>query len=196
MDLERIKPWNWFKHEDQLASQIPVSKNDKKTTLSQSASEHPLMHLHREMDRLFDNVWRSFGVDTQSGFSRMPSLFDRELASNSLLGDYRVSLDIAGSDNEYEVSVDLPGLTEDDIKVEVTGNVLTVRGQKEDVSENKEKQFYRMERSYGSFQRTLSLPDDANSSDITASMKDGVLKITVPRRETEKADVKRIPIGH
>jgi HSP20 family protein len=196
MDLERIKPWNWFKHEDQLASQIPVSKSNTKTALSQSASAHPLMQLHREMDRLFDNVWRTFGVDTPLGFSHMPSLFDRELVSNSLLGDYRVSLDIVGSDNEYEVSVDLPGLTEDDIKVEVTGNVLTVRGQKEDVSENKEKQFYRMERSYGSFQRTLSLPDDADSSDITASMKDGVLKITVPRHETEKADVKRIPIGH
>ena len=122
------------------------------------------------------------------------SLMGSNLLGGSLLGDYRAKLDVSGNNNEYEVSIDLPGFSEDDIEIELNGNILTVKGQKEEKNESKEKQYYRIERSSGSFQRTLSLPEDANRDDISANMKNGLLVITIPRKELPKDDVKRISI--
>jgi HSP20 family protein len=112
-----------------------------------------------------------------------------------VLGDYRAKLDVAGSENQYEVSIDLPGMSEDDIQIELNDNTLTVTGHKEEVNENKDKQYYCVERSVGRFQRTLSLPEDADSDAISAKIKNGLLEIQIPRKALLKADVKRIPIS-
>ncbi|WDE11743.1 Hsp20/alpha crystallin family protein [Thalassomonas haliotis] len=204
MDIEKLNPWNWFKHEDDSTSQIPVSKNDapgesssdnKSLTTPQNQAMGSLMKLHNEMDRLFDDVWRSFGKPSSSRLMRPSSVFGNSLLDNSILGDYRAKLDVSGSEKEYEVSIDLPGLTEDDIQIELNGNTLTVKGQKEEKSESKDKQYYRVERSIGSFQRTLSLPEDASRDEISANMKNGLLVIQIPRKALPKDDVKRISIS-
>ena len=117
------------------------------------------------------------------------------MAESSIFGDYRAKLDVAGNDKEYEVSIDLPGLSQNDVHIDLNGNVLTVRGQKEEINETKDKHYYRVERSVGAFQRTLSLPEDANARDISASMKDGVLAIRIPRQATHEEDVRRISIS-
>ena len=201
MNIEKLKPWNWFKHENDTVSQIPVSKKDVSAdVVSPEAISTPnqavgsLMQLHRQMDRLFDDVWQSFGLPSSSRLMQPSSLMGSNLLGASLLGDYRAKLDVSGNNNEYEVSIDLPGFSEDDIEIELNGNILTVKGQKEEKNESKEKQYYRIERSSGSFQRTLSLPEDANRDDISANMKNGLLVITIPRKELPKDDVKRISI--
>ncbi len=201
MNIEKLKPWNWFKHENDTVSQIPVSKKDVSAdVVSPEAISTPnqavgsLMQLHRQMDRLFDDVWHSFGLPSSSRLMQPSSLMGSNLLGASLLGDYRAKLDVSGNNNEYEVSIDLPGFSEDDIEIELNGNILTVKGQKEEKNESKEKQYYRIERSSGSFQRTLSLPEDANRDDISANMKNGLLVITIPRKELPKDDVKRISI--
>ena len=201
MNIEKLKPWNWFKHENDTVSQIPVSKKDVSAdVVSPEAISTPnqavgsLIQLHRQMDRLFDDVWHSFGLPSSSSLMQPSSLMGSNLLGGSLLGDYRAKLDVSGSNNEYEVSIDLPGFSEDDIEIELNGNILTVKGQKEEKNESKEKQYYRIERSSGSFQRTLSLPEDANRDDISANMKNGLLVITIPRKELPKDDVKRISI--
>ena len=79
--------------------------------------------------------------------------------------------------------------------MEINGDVLTIKGQKEEYSENKEKQFYRMERHFGSFQRTLTLPGDAEKDEINASLKDGVLTLNIPRNQSKDKDIKRIAIS-
>lgn len=239
MNLEKLKPWNWFKHEEHNESHIPVTKHEAKEEAERSAnspevthsanpsevpvvnpSTAPLLQLHQEMDRLFDDVWRSFGLSSPSRLFRQPSLFGSGLhgrglhgrgphgrdsysggllgsnvLNSSLAGDFRANLDISGTDKEYEVSIDLPGMSDSDIQIDVTGNVMTIRGEKEETNENKEKQYYRVERSYGAFQRTLSLPDDANKDDISATMKDGVLTVRIPRLALPKEEVKRISIS-
>ena len=148
MDIEKLKPWNWFKHEDDSTGQIPGSKSgvlgeslaDNKTLpAQQSQAVGSLMQLHNEMDRLFDEVWRSFGMPSSSRLMRPSSAF-----GSSILGDYRAKLDVAGSDKEYEVSIDLPGLSQEDIQIELNGNTLTVKGQKEEKNESKDKQYYRV----------------------------------------------------
>ena len=204
MNIEKLKPWNWFKHEDDTVSQIPVSKNEASNQAPQNVKSHStaqypevgsLLKLHQDMERLFDDVWRSFGMSSLSRLPRSATSIENSTFGQALLGDYQAKLDVSGSDKEYEVSIDLPGLSENDIQLELSGNTLLIKGQKEETTENKNKQYYRVERSVGSFQRTLSLPDDAIKDDISAQMKNGLLLIKIPRNPLPKEDVKRISIS-
>jgi|28_taG_2_1085356.scaffolds.fasta_scaffold00003_189 HSP20 family protein len=204
MDIEKLKPWNWFKHEDDSTTQIPVTKN---TATGEGSSEKQilptpqnqavgsLMQLHNEMDRLFDDVWRSFGVPSTSRLFRQNPAAGGSIFSNAVLGDYRANLDISGDEKEYEVTIDLPGMSEDDVQIELNGNTLIVKGKKEEKNESKDKQYYRVERSVGSFQRTLSLPEDADLDNISANIKNGLLAVHIPRKALPKDDVKRISIS-
>ena len=203
MNMEKLKPWNWFKHEDDSTHQIPVAKQDaleesrsdaRLPSAQQNQAVGSLRQLHQEMDRLFDDVWRSFGLFGNTRLASPASALSRNLFENAMMGNYRANLDVSGSDKEYEVSIDLPGLSEDDIQIELVGNALTVRGHKEETSESKDKQYYRVERSLGTFQRTLSLPDDADREAISANLKNGLLVIQIPRKPVSKDDVKRIAI--
>lgn len=188
MNLEKLKPWNWFKHEEggNGGSQVPVSR-ERSTGQSLGKAPGSLMSLHREMDRWFEDAFRSFG---------MPAFEPKTLTDAGLPGFFRPQIDVSGDDNCYEISLDVPGLNESDLTLEVKDDVLTIRGQKEERSEDKDKHYYRIERSYGSFQRTLALPEDANADEIKASLDKGVLKLEIPRRAAaEKQDVKRISIS-
>lgn len=195
MNLEKLNPWNWFKHENaanENQNQIPVSRDKAE---SQTITEkNPLVQLHREMDKLFDQAFSAFGMPASRSIfdSFSPEGFT---GNRNLLGDYRPNIDVAGNKKQYEISLDVPGLKNDDLSIEVTGDVLTIKGRKEETKESKDKQFYRIERSYGSFQRTLSLPEDACADDIQANLKDGVLTLSIPRLEREEKDIKRIPIS-
>ena len=95
---------------------------------------------------------------------------------------------------EYAISVEVPGVDEKDVKIELANNTLTIGGEKKQEKEEKEKNFYRVERSYGSFQRVLSLPEDADQEKIQATFKKGVLRITVPRKALPHAEAKQIEV--
>lgn len=203
INLQKLKPWNWFKHEDDEDSHIPVTKNEATEGLQQRTGSsktappyamNSLLQLHQEMDRLFDAVWSSFGLSKKGG-SRNASLFENDAFDPPALGDFRAYLDVSGDENEYEVSIDLPGLSEDDITIELANNVLTVSGQKEEARESKDKHYYRVERSVGTFQRKLSLPEDASAEEIAPTMQNGVLTSRIPRRALAKEDVKHIPVS-
>jgi len=205
MYIDKLNPWNWFKLEDDSPTQIPVSKKETKNDLkskkqsqivSRSSPVNSLMQLHQEMDRLFDDVWQNFGMPGFSRFTGPAPLWGPGLFDESTFGDFRARLDLSGDEKGYLVSIDLPGLSEDDIKVDLTGDTLIVKGEKEEKHESKDKQYYRVERCAGSFQRTLSLPKDADHDSISASMKNGLLEIKIPRKALPKEDVKRISITH
>jgi HSP20 family protein len=103
-------------------------------------------------------------------------------------------LDVGATDKEYTISVELPGVDPKDVKLELSGDTLKISGEKKQETEHKEKDYYRIERSYGSFQRVLSLPEDADGDAITAEYKNGVMKIAIPRRQADAKDTKRIEI--
>ena len=86
-------------------------------------------------------------------------------------------------------------MKQSDLSLELKDDILVIQGKKETHNENKDKHYYRVEHSYGSFQRTLSLPDDAIADEIKANLDNGVLKLQIPRREGVATDVKRIAIG-
>jgi HSP20 family protein len=191
MNIEKLKPWNWFKHEENdtgEGGQIPVSRSEAENL--PLAGRGSLMSLHRDMDRWFEDAFKSFGMSSLDS-----NLQSRAMPGISWPNIYRPQIDVSGDSNCYEINLEVPGLTESDLSLEVKDDVLTIEGKKEERSEDKDKHYYRVERSYGSFQRTLALPDDAIGDEIKANLDKGVLRLEIPRRETPAQEVKRISIN-
>ena len=191
MNIEKLKPWNWFKHEGNdtgEGGQIPVSRSEAENL--PLAGRGSLMSLHRDMDRWFEDAFKSFGMSSLDS-----NLQSRAMPGISWSNIYRPQIDVSGDSNCYEINLEVPGLTESDLSLEVKDDVLTIKGKKDERSEDKDKHYYRVERSYGSFQRTLALPDDAIGDEIKANLDKGVLRLEIPRRETPAQEVKRISIN-
>jgi len=96
-------------------------------------------------------------------------------------------IDIADNENEVVVKAEVPGCKADDIDISVHGNTLTISGEKKQEEEKKEKGYYHLERSYGSFRRDLNIPADVDTSKVEAVCKDGILTITLSKAEKAKA---------
>jgi HSP20 family protein len=115
------------------------------------------------------------------------------LAGNGQSSTWMPAVDVWETDKELVLSFDLPGIPEDKIAVELEDNVLTVTGERERTQEHSNDRFYRFERRYGSFSRSVTLPTGVSEDSIQADYKDGVLEVRVPKPEEQKP--KRIQIG-
>ena len=139
--------------------------------------------------------WEPFG-SADFGFNRMPSLFGRWRSplENDLEAarEWLPSTDISETDKEYLIKAELPEVKKEDVKVNVEDGVLTISGERKFEKEEKDKKYHRIERSYGSFMRSFSLPDGADSTRINAEFKDGVLRVHLPKNE--KAKTKSIEV--
>lgn len=139
-------------------------------------SADPFSTLHREMNRLFDDVFR--GGMTRSGGSQTSSAMPS--------GFFNASMDVAESDKEVRITLELPGVSQGDVDISLHDDVLTIRGEKKFQSEyggdkEKKENYHCVERSYGSFQRSLRLPYVANPDEVKATFQDGVLTISIPK---------------
>ena len=117
----------------------------------------------------------------------------REELSGFPGGDFAPRFELKETKDGYVVKADLPGVKEADVEVSLNGNLLSVKGQREEEHHEEGESYYTSERSYGSFARTFTLPDSVDSEHVDADLKDGVLTIRIPRRP--EAQPKRIPIG-
>ncbi len=140
----------------------------------------PFLSLRREMNRLFDDVFRS--VD-----SRLPAF-----SSLSSFSAAWPNVEIAETDKEIRVSAEVPGLDEKDIEVLLGDGVLTLKGEKRSEAEDKDKQF--SERFYGRFERRIPLGVEVDDDEIAARFKNGVLNIVLPKSAKAQSQVKRIAI--
>jgi len=105
------------------------------------------------------------------------------------------AVNITEQKNDYLVSLAAPGMKKDDFKIDVDGNMLTISSEKEETKEEKEKKFTRKEYNYSSFSRSFTLPDEVNREKIDAKYEDGVLKISLPRKEeVKKPTAKQIAV--
>lgn len=105
------------------------------------------------------------------------------------------AVNISEHENEFQVSLAVPGMKKSDFKIDVDGNMLTISSEKEQSKEEKEKKFTRKEYSYSSFSRSFTLPEDVNTEKIDAKYEDGVLKLSLPRKEgAKKTAVKHIAV--
>jgi HSP20 family protein len=186
MNLQQLNPWNWFKDEENSeSSRVPVEgKNTNDSQVGASASHHPFVQLQRNIDQLFDDAFQSFGFPSHT-----------RLSSGLNTIDSQAKVNISSDDKNYHISLAIPGLTEKDISLELHQGKLVIRGEKKENIETKDRHYYRVEHSYGSFQRVLTLPEDANVDGINANAKNGVLDIRVPRNALPQHDIKRIPIN-
>jgi HSP20 family protein len=108
------------------------------------------------------------------------------------LQDFSPSFDMKETKDALVVHADLPGLTEKDVNISVTGNRLTISGERKAEEQHEEESHYAMERSYGAFARTFALPDEVDADKVQAELKNGVLKLTMPKRPEAKA--RQIPL--
>jgi HSP20 family protein len=102
-------------------------------------------------------------------------------------------MDLVEADDHFVLKADLPGLAEEDVTIEVRDNALTISGERKAEHEKRERGWYRVERSFGRFSRSLSLPEGIDPGSITASFDRGVLSVTIPKPEQRKP--RRIQIG-
>jgi HSP20 family protein len=185
MDIKKFAPWNWFKKEDDNTT-VPVQLPEK--TNDNFYMHDPLGEFHNRIDRLFDGFFNEFGLSPLRSEKQRIEGIDGVIL--------KPRLDVGATDSDYAVSVEIPGVSEKDISLELSEETLIIRGEKKQDKEHKDKNFYRLERSYGSFQRTLSLPEDADRENIKANFKNGVLGISIPRLSLPEKEARKIEIKY
>jgi len=143
---------------------------------------NPFVSLHREVNRLFDDVFRAFD-------SRLPAF-----GPFSASGAVWPNVEISETDTEIRVTAEIPGIEEKDIEVLLDDDVLTLRGEKRSETEDRQRQF--SERFYGRFERRIPLGVEIEEDKADARFRNGVLTVTLPKTERERTQVKRIEIRH
>lgn len=180
MKLKKLAPWNWFKDEQESEARLlPLSRMEQQYA--------PLTQLHQEIDRLLGDTLRGLGIPLMG----IEGSLSNQQGHEAIL---KPNVDIEASEKEYTVTVEVPGVEEDNIQLELTQNMLIIKGEKSRQSEKKSKDVFRVERSYGAFQRVLSLPGDADLDKIEAAFKNGVLTVTLPRKAASKPEGKVIKV--
>jgi len=152
----------------------------KKSVPVKREAHHPFSLMHSDMESLFDDFFRGFDLDP---------FFGPDISS------YSPKVDVKEGDKEIRVLAELPGMNEKDINVTLNKDSLTLRGEKKEEKEGNEKGYHRLERSYGSFCRTIPLPVEIESDKVSASYKKGILTITIPKSEKAIEEKKKIKIA-
>jgi HSP20 family protein len=153
MKLQELLPARW------TGTRAPARREEEAHFLS----------LHREMNRLFDDFFRGFDLAFPGTFGRDP------------LEAVSPRVDVSETETDVHVSAELPGIEEKDIEVTLAQGVLTIRGEKKIEREEKDKNYHRVERSFGTFQRSVPLPAEVDQDKAEAVFKKGVLHITLPK---------------
>ena len=128
----------------------------------------------REMEDMFDRYTRAVG---------WPRRGNQELSESS---DWAPRVDIAETDQSFTIKAEIPEVKREDVKVTVDGGVLTIRGERKQEKEEKGRKFHRIERYFGSFARSFTLPDNVDESKIEATFNDGMLNLKIPKTEAAK----------
>ena len=142
----------------------------------------PFRDFQRQMNRLFEDFFGGF------------PLAERETGPGWAPAAFTPRVDVSETDTEVKVSAELPGMDEKDIAVELQDDVLTLRGEKKSEQEEKGKNWFRREQSYGSFHRAIELPAGVDAGKAKAQFKKGVLTFVAPKRPEEQARRKTVPI--
>lgn len=136
----------------------------------------PFLSLHREMNRLFDDVFRGASLPAATGSQGQGDV-----------GNFiNASMNVSETDKEIRITAELPGVSEQDIDVSLDDDVLTIRGEKKFERKDNKENFHFVERSYGTFQRSLRLPYAVDAEQVQASFENGVLTVMLPKTERQE----------
>jgi len=164
------------------SSKLPVPSEKSSPGLPQEW--HPLERLRHEIDRLFED----FG----GGFFRS-SLFDAApFGGGQSLFPAMPAVDVTETDKAYEITAELPGMDEKSVEVKLADGVLSITGEKRDEKREENEDHYMHQRSFGSFQRSFSVPDGVDTDKIEATFKNGVLSVTLPKTKDAQMSPRKI----
>lgn len=161
---------------------MPWKTNQEESSLEKKSERDPLVELQRDMNRLFEDFFKE-------PFAMTP--FSRE---KTLGSSFTPQADISETEGEITVSLELPGMEADQIDLSFHNNTLTISGEKHSETEEEGSRYYRKERTYGSFRRSIPLPGDIDEDAVEASFKNGVLKVQLPKSESAQDKSQRITI--
>lgn len=165
-------------------TKLPV-KREKSAAPSSVEFWRPFETLRGEIDRMFDEFGRGLWPSWRS------SLRSAAPDTTSLLVP---AVDVLESEKSYEITTELPGMDEKNIEVKLADGVLTIKGEKQEAKEEKEKNYYRRERSYGAFERSFEVPDSVEVDKIEANFSNGVLKLMLPKKAEAQKPAKKIEV--
>lgn len=174
----------------EAATKLEVKTEQKAPPLAPATWEwEPIDRLRRHVDRLFEDfgqgrLWRPFG-----------SMFDTVLPWAEETGTKAPAVDLVEKEGAYEIAAEMPGMEPANIEVTISNGVLTLKGEKKEERETKEKSYYVSERRYGSFRRSFQLPDGIDEEKIGAEFKNGVLTVTLPKAPEAVKPEKKISIA-
>lgn len=170
MNWRKWLPWNWGKkHPESKESQLRHSRH----------SEDLFLSLRRDVHQMFEDLFRGIGLGR---ISQLPAP-----------GFGLPVIDVSESDDEIEVTAELPGLSEQDVDVSLTGDILRIRGEKKHDRQETRNDYYLTERSWGMFSRDIPLWTRVDSDHIDACFREGVLQVRLPKVE-KGSSTRRIPV--
>jgi HSP20 family protein len=144
----------------------------------------------RELEEMNHRLNRVF---TRGGVARSGAPAEKDAAMTVF--DWAPSVDIVETPEAFQIKAELPEVKKDDVKISVDGGVLRIEGERKQEKEEKGKKYHRIERSYGSFLRTFSLPDNVDESKVQADFKDGILNVRLPKSEKSKPRAIEVKVG-
>jgi HSP20 family protein len=172
-------------------------KAEKAEATAPAPEKHPIRTLRTEVDRLFENFEKGLGwwpgghrlLDIEPFFEAFRRVEPGGFGKHP-------TADLVETDEEYRISAELPGMDDKDVEVTLSEGVLTIKGEKEEEKEEKQKDYHLSERRYGMFRRSFGLPHSVDSDKVQATMKNGVLSVTLqklPKAEkaAKKVDIKK-----
>lgn len=165
----------------QISDLIPWGRDKEQPAAQERQHDtNPLISLQRDINHVFEDFWNK----VENGWN----------GGDDIKGMFGPSTDITETDASVDVSIELPGMTENDIDISLSSNAMTIRGEKKIEREEERKGIYMSERSYGSFYRTVPLPAGVDATKADAKFKNGVLTVSLPKTEEAQASVRRIPV--
>jgi len=151
-----------------------MTEGENNMTLVKLKPTREFANIHNSIQQYFDD------------FSSMKSSFNTE--------SFSPKIDISEKGNQLLIDAEVPGVKKEDLKITLQDNILTIEGEKKNVSEENGEKYFRTERSYGSFKKSFSLPEDVDSEKVDAKFKDGVLSISLEKLEEKKPVEKVIEV--
>jgi HSP20 family protein len=160
-----------------LTSIIPWKKEERPLARRHGDGD-PLALLQRRMNGLFEDFFGRSSFDLWNGFE----------------GSFAPRIDVSEGDKEVRISAELPGLDEKELDVTLSGNLLTIKGEKKEEQEEEKGAYWHSERRYGYFERSVPLPQGVDADKATAKFKKGVLKVTVPKKPEAQSSRRKIEL--
>ncbi|MCL6470620.1 MAG: Hsp20/alpha crystallin family protein [Ralstonia sp.] len=174
-------------------TKLPVKTGSEAST-KQAGGMQPWRafdNLRQEVARVFDDFDRGFHLfPFHRAALDIAPFWRREWALTSA-----PAVDVVETDKAYEIKADLPGMEEKDVEVKLVNSGLTIKGEKQEEKEEKQKDYYLHERHFGAFERSFRMPDGVDTDKIQASFKNGVLTVTLPKTDAAQAASKTIPVN-